>query len=288
MGIRTVIYLDVLLLTNFALGALFLLAAGLLGGQRCTGVRAIGGAVVAAVSSLAVLAPTAPWPVSLLYKSGTGALAVLAAYGWPGARAFVQLLVWFWLLNLMLAGAVLLPGAETNNGSVYLPLSPGLLLVCAGAVYGILQGALHVLGHPNGDACFAAELVLAGTVLHVRAFHDTGFAVREPLSGRAVVLVRYQSVKNALPETLGTYLEKTFSSSAVVPPSGLGVRFVPCDTVAGHCLLPAVPVEELHCVRHGKTRVQRDLYAAFCDTPAPPAGWTLLLGSETARVLSVP
>ena len=33
--IKTVIYLDVLLLTNFVLGALFLLAAGLVSGQRC-------------------------------------------------------------------------------------------------------------------------------------------------------------------------------------------------------------------------------------------------------------
>lgn len=265
-----------------------MLAAGLLGGQRCTGVRAIGGAVVAAVSSLVLLAPTAPWPVSLLYQSSTGALAVLTAYGWPGTRAFAQLLMWFWLLNLMLAGAVLLPGVETNNGSVYLPLSPGALLTGAGAVYGILQGALHVLGHPDGDACFSAELVLTGAVLHVRAFHDTGFAVREPLSGRAVVLVRYQSVRSALPEELERYLERVFTGEPVLPPDAMKVRLVPCDTVAGHCLLPAVPAEELRCKCHGKTRVQRDLYAAFCDTPAPPSGWTILVGSETARVLSMP
>ena len=37
--IKTVIYLDVLLLVNFLLGALFLLAAGLLSGQRCAAGR---------------------------------------------------------------------------------------------------------------------------------------------------------------------------------------------------------------------------------------------------------
>lgn len=137
-----------LLLTNFVLGALFLLAAGLVSGQRCSGGRALCGAAVAAASSLALLAPTAPWSVGLLYKGGTGALAVAAAYGWPGWRAFVRLLAWFWLLNLMLTGAVLLPGArmEVNNLSVYLPLSPEVLLVSAGCVYGGLMLALHLLG----------------------------------------------------------------------------------------------------------------------------------------------
>ena len=272
-----------LLLVNFALGALFLLAAGLLSGQRCSGGRVLCGAALAAASSLALLAPTAPWPLVLLYKGSTGALIVAAAYGRPGVRAFGQLLAWFWLLNLMLTGAVLLPlGAQANNLSVYLPLSPGLLLVCAGGVYGGVEG-LHWLlgGRASGEACAPAELVLGGAMVPLRAFHDTGFAVREPLSGRAVVLVRYRAAAANLPPALRAYLEAVFSGQSPLPPPELGVRFVPCDTVAGHCLLPAVPAQELR-VGRGK---QADLYAAFCDTLPPPSGWSLLFGSETAEVL---
>ena len=53
---RTVIYLDVLLLVNFVVGAAFLLAAGLLCGACCSPLRLVGGAGAAAVSSLALLA----------------------------------------------------------------------------------------------------------------------------------------------------------------------------------------------------------------------------------------
>ena len=279
--IKTVIYLDVLLLTNFVLGALFLLAAGLVSGQRCSGGRALCGAAVAAASSLALLAPTAPWSVGLLYKGGTGALAVAAAYGWPGWRAFARLLAWFWLLNLMLTGAVLLPGArmEVNNLSVYLPLSPEVLLVSAGCVYGGLTLALHLLGDGK-KACFPAELEIAGVVLQVRAFHDTGFGVREPLSGCGVVLVRFAAVEARLPPALRTYLKETFSGSGILPPPELGVRLVPCDTVAGHCLLPAVPAQALRWTARGRQQTRHGLYAAFCDTPPPPPGWTLLVGSD--------
>ena len=79
--IKTVIYLDVLLLTNFALTLLFLLAAGLLCGACCSPLRLVGGAGAAAVSSLALLAPTAPWPLALTYKGTSAALCVAAAYG---------------------------------------------------------------------------------------------------------------------------------------------------------------------------------------------------------------
>ena len=142
--IKTVIYLDVLLLTNFVLGALFLLAAGLVSGQRCSGGRALCGAAVAAASSLALLAPTAPWSVGLLYKGGTGALAVAAAYGWPGWRAFVRLLAWFWLLNLMLTGAVLFGvqsyAAALSSAGVlrwYMVLAAFAAALCTAAVLGI-------------------------------------------------------------------------------------------------------------------------------------------------------
>ena len=276
---KTVIYLDVLLLTNFALGAVFLLAAGLLGGQRCSALRLVWGAAVAAASALVLLAPTAPWPGALLYKGASGALTVWAAYGWPGMRGFLKLLAWFLLLNLLLTGALLLPGAgaQANNLSLYLPLSPGLLLACAGGVCGVVQLVLHTLGGQEA-ACFPVELELAGATLRLRAFPDTGFSAQEPLSGREVVLVRYAAAKNALPPALGSYLDAAFSGAPALPPPKLGVRFVPCDTVAGHCLLPAVPAGVLRWKTRGRVQVRRGLYAAFCDLPPPPNGWEVLVG----------
>ena len=49
---KSVIYLDELLLTNFVLAALFLTAAGLLCATVCTGVRLCTGAALAAVSAV--------------------------------------------------------------------------------------------------------------------------------------------------------------------------------------------------------------------------------------------
>ena len=59
-----------------------------------------------------------------------------------------------------------------------------------------------------------------------------------------------------------------------------GVRFVPCQTVAGHCLLPALPA-----ALASNGRKQDGIYAAFCDMPPPPGGWTALVSAETAALL---
>ena len=167
---------------------------------------------------------------------------------------------------------MLLPGAHSNNFSVYLPLSPGLLLLCAGGVYLAVQGVLRLLGRRGGQTV-PATLLVAGAALPLRAFCDTGFSVQEPLSGRAVVLVRYAAAQSALPPPLGAYLSAYFSGGTAPPPPELALRFVPCTTVAGHCILPAVPAALA-------STPARPLYAAFCNLPPPPGGWEMLAGEE--------
>ena len=277
--IKTVIYLDVLLLTNFALTLLFLLAAGLLAGVECRAGRLLLGGAAGAASSLALLAPEAPDAAALLYKVSTAALTVAAAYGWPGGRCFARLVGWFCAGNLLLAGALLLPGAGVIFALAFLALLAG-----AGGVVLAVQGVLRFLGRGGGQV-FPARLTVADTALDVRAFCDTGFSVQEPLSGRTVVLVRFGAVQGRLPPALGTYLEQHFAGAAPLPVPALGVRLVPCTTVAGHCILPAVPAS-LCCTGSpaGQGRAEH-LYAAFADLPPPPDGWEVLVGVEAWEMI---
>lgn len=120
---------------------------------------------------------------------------------------------------------------------------------------------LHVLGR-SGPACFGAELSVAGRVVPLSVFCDTGFHVQEPLSGRAVVLVRLDAVSLPRGEGVSGRLPRGRRRRAS---PGVGVRFVPCQTVAGHCLLPALPA-----ALASNGRKQDEIYAAFCDMPPPP------------------
>ena len=276
---KSVIYLDELLLTNFVLAALFLTAAGLLCATVCTGLRLCAGAALAAASALVLLAPELPAAAAVGYKIFTGCAVVAAAYGLPGRGRFIRLCAWYALLNLLLCGAVVLPGVQSRNLSVCLPLSPGRLLASCAGVYGALRVLLYCFGR-SGAASVPAVLELAGVQLPVQAFHDTGFAVQEPLSGRAVVLVQYPAVRRRLPQTLQSYLDGWFVHSAAPPPPELGVRLVPCRSIHGQSVLPAVPA----ALRRGNARVT-GLLAAFCCPAPPDPAWELLFGDDAAREL---
>lgn len=250
---KTVIYLDELLLTNFLAAAALLLGAGLLCARQCSGLRLMAGSAAAAAASLGILLPELPGPAAFLYKVFTCCAAVAAAYGVPGLRNFVQLCMWYLLLNLLL---------------------------CCGAVLAVLRGVLFCFGRA-GTRCFAAVLELEGAVLSVQAFCDTGFSVQDPLTGQAVVLVYYPAVRSALPPELRTFLDRYFACGTAPPPE-LRVRLVPCTTIAGHCVLPAVPAKALRTSKGSAAGI----LAAFCR-PETQQPWTALLGSELAVQLGI-
>lgn len=279
---KTVIYLDELLLVNYALAAALLLAAGLLCGRACSGLRLCGGAAMAAVSTLVLLLPEFPLPGALLYKAASCTAVVALTYGLPGRRIFVQLCLWYVLLNVLLCGAALLPGVHTNNFAVYISLPPGRLLACCAVVYGVLRGLLYCFGRA-GVRSVPARLELNGSALPVQAFYDTGFSVQDPLSGRAVVLVQYRPARPLLSAPVQQFLDAYFAAEdAALPPPGAGVRLVPCRTVTGQALLPAVPA-----ALRTATACVPGLLAAFCREPLSPGGGTLLFGPDTARQLGL-
>ncbi len=274
------LYIDELLLVNFAAGAAFLLAAGLLAGVRCSGPRLAAGAALGAASCLVLLAPALPLPAALAYKAAAGAGTVALAYGWPGARVFLRLCGWYVALNLVLAGAAgLVPSGHAANLTAYLDITPGRLLAASAGVYLAVRGLLGFLGRPGG-ASVPAVLEVAGAQAGVLAFCDSGFTLADPVSGRAVVLVRYGAVQDALPEEARAVLEAAFAGQAPEGPA-LGLRYLVCGTIAGRTLLPALPGAAL--TRRAGRRCWREtgLLAAFCPGGAEE-GWTVLLGSELA------
>ena len=87
---KIVVYLDILLVTNFIAGYFLLRAAGWLAGAACSAPRALAGAALAAASTLILLAPALPAPLGFAYKLASAALVTLAAFGWHGLRPFLR------------------------------------------------------------------------------------------------------------------------------------------------------------------------------------------------------
>lgn len=89
------VYLDVLLLTNFLTAYLLLLAAGALSGQRAPFARMLAGSALAALSALILFAPEQPYPVQVAYKAATALGITAAAFGWRSRRRLMTAACWY-------------------------------------------------------------------------------------------------------------------------------------------------------------------------------------------------
>ena len=94
------------------------------------------------------------------------------------------------------------------------------------------------------------------------------------------MLVQYPAVRHRLPQAARQYLDGWFAHSTAPPPPELGVHLVPCRSIHGQSMLPALPA----ALQLGKDRAGGLLAAFCCPTPPDPA-WVLLYGEDAAQLL---
>lgn len=283
--VKTVIYLDVLLLVNFLVGYFLLKAVGLLTGTMLPFWRVMLGAAAAACSSLILLAPELPFWGQLLYQLGTALAICRLAFGKRPIRTFMRQILWFTLLNLLEAGFVvfavqhwLLVGIETNNLAVYVNLSPWVLLLSVLAVYLCIRLGVLLFGEPPPPEDWQIELCVEDNKILLRGYLDTGFMVQDPVSGGQVILLNWEAVQKKLPPALQNFLEAYFLGQSPQPYPGMALRLIPCRTVAGQQVLPGIIVEKARIQRNGKCMVCNRLTAAFTTEALLGGDYDVLFG----------
>lgn len=206
-AIKTVIYLDVLLLVNFLVAYFLLQAAGLLSSQHAAFSRMVCASGIASLSALILFAPELSYPAQILYKILTACAVVGVAFGLQGLRRFVTAVCWYAALNILLAGlciAVILrtgtPLLQTANLTVYLRISPVVLLLLSAASCGAVWLVLHFSGStPQITRTIGIEFELCGAPVRLRATLDTGCHLKDPVTCLPVLLISWPAAKGRLP-----------------------------------------------------------------------------------------
>lgn len=287
-GMKSVVYLDILLLSNFLIAWFFLLATGRLTGLHAGFGRLLAGALLAALSALILFAPPLPRAAQLAYKLGTALACVGTAYGVRPWRRLAAATVWFASFNMLLAGFALLYiertgslAVETANLSVYIRVSP-LLLVCLAALCSLAAALLQwLLGTPNPAPQAAGfEFPLCGTVLRVRAMLDTGCALKDPLTCLPVLLVSYPDARARLPAEAAAFLESWFDGQNSQPPPGTSLRLIPCTTASGQTLLPAFAVEGVGLITRRGVQALGQAAVAFSPQSLGGQAYEALYGRD--------
>ena len=253
-------------MVNFLVAYFLLQAAGLLSSQHAAFSRMVCASGIASLSALILFAPELSYPAQILYKILTACAVVGVAFGLQGLRRFVTAVCWYAALNILLAGlciAIILrtgtPLLQTANLTVYLRISPVVLLLLSAASCGAVWLVLHFSGStPQTTRTIGIEFELCGAPVRLRATLDTGCHLKDPVTCLPVLVVSYPDAKARLPDAVNTFLDQWFAGATRAdPPPGTRLRLVPCGTAAEKSLLPGFLLHELKIVNQQNVPILR-------------------------------
>lgn len=283
----TVIYVDSFVLLNFVVNYLLLACAGKLDGSPSHPARCALGAGLGAGYALLTLLPGWAFLEHPACKAAGAVVMLLAAYG--RAERLLRVGALFLVLSCAFGGGLLLLAMVRGEGTASLGiLGPSLgmrgILVAAALSYGCLALLLRGQFSHTGAKGELDSLTLSrrGRSVTLLALRDTGNTLRDPLTGRPVVVVEGEKVRDLVPELPGldgTALRDPVALLGGLKDTGdLRLQLLPYRAVGVECgLLLALRVDR---AEYGR-RVHRNCLTALSPTPVSDGGnYSALIGGD--------
>ena len=239
------IYVDLYFILNFALDLLVILLCKRILGYRRRFYRTLFAAFLGALYAVAVLPFSHPafWILHLVF----GSFLPLIALGFGNLRRFLRLLLYFYGINFFLGGALsaayrgyamFIARASAFHFSIVLVL---LLALLAG-IYCLFFG--NITRTRPGKHVLTVTLTQNEKKILFQGYADTGNLLRDPLENLPVLLANASLSRKIY----------SFYTDGKVPPDprnayeaafyeNLPLRMIPCQTVTGKSLLPALKVQ---------------------------------------------
>lgn len=273
------IYLDLVLILNFAVNYLLLRGTARLGAACVQRGRTAAGAAIGALYAVAVYLPHFAWLSQWVIKLLVGAGMLIAVFGLR--RSTLRMSAIFLAMSLVLCGAVyaveLLRGGTVRyyRNSLLYPVSFGSLLLTATAVCAACRLLLPRLRYA-ADSMLPLTLELNGRSIKLTALRDSGNTLIDPVSGASVLTVEWQCAAQLLPEESLTRRDFSTPTILALRLKQYHPRLIPYRAVGvERGLLLALP-----CRITLENRTQIGL-AAFSPTPLSDSGiYQALTGAE--------
>ena len=222
-------YLDLVMLLNFAVDYLLLFATARLSGLEPRQKRLLSAAVLGAVYSGGCLVPGFEFLGEIFWRVLFLALLGMLAFGWRES-SWRQTGV-FLLLSLSLGGMAELAGHA----------GPGMLLLCAGLLW--LVCTLLLRGSLSARRLVSLDIMENGVTLHLTALRDTGNTLRDPITGEQVLVIGQEDCQRITGLTRQE-LEAPLDT-LTKPPIG-GLRLIPYRNVGAQAgMLLGMRIQEV-------------------------------------------
>ena len=235
-----VVYADVLFLVNFAADYLVLLTVGRLRRLRLKRWRLILGSLFGALYAVPALILIPTYPLQLLSVLLSGVCVTLIGLGFPGWRRFFSLFVLLWVVSFLYGGAITvlfvwfthLFGGLAFEGDTGGKVLVFLILFLLSGALTALSRRLRSVGAPREVGC---RITVGDTTREYTLMTDSGCLLREPMTGRAVVLLSAKACEGLVPPALLS------TEEGIEPPLSYDERkryyLIPYQTVSGKRLM---------------------------------------------------
>ena len=237
-----IVYADVLLVLNFYVDYLLLLATEKLCRIRVRFRRRLLGAAFSAVLSLSVLWQSAPVFFPYVVQASGACLTVLITYGRAQVWPYLRRVLSFLAASYVFAGIVLAiqawlkpDGVFVSAGVVYWTVSPWLLLASTTACYlAVCLYRRFFQRSERQEHGVSLTLTVGERSTNCMVLYDTGSRLFEPISGDPVVVIDPMLAQRLLGDTQA---EKLITDLGV--DSDIRCRMVPYQSVGKNGVLPA-------------------------------------------------
>lgn len=269
------IYLDILFCVNFVIDYIILLTVKRFLSLSCRQLRLISGAAVGGLSSFVILLPPLPSGVSLCISLISAFLVVGAAFA-PIARVvYLKTAAAFFLISFGYCGAMIAvwmlfspSNVIIRNSSVYIAISPIVLVVTAVICYVILRTVMRITGRGESQNVICRlNFTFRGKQIDISGKIDTGNTLKEPFSGDPVIVVRSSVLKEPPDLLISEENMKT------------GIRLIPFSSVGGEGLLKAFKCNKLKIIV-GKKEYHAGAYIALCEEKLITGGADALVPAD--------
>jgi len=245
-----VLYGDVLLIINFSMDFLALYITATILHLKRSNIRMTAAAVIGAVYSLLSVMSTHSTFTSALISVAVSVLLCFTAYGKHKKTYFLKIAIVFYCVNFALGGGItaicnlLNIWKNTKNihingtfdvlyGDIPFGLLALLAIVCG--IISVFSGRLAAKNKKTEETEFT--ITANGSTVKLNGLIDSGNLLTDPLSGRPVIVVCYDSVRSLLPTELLRFI-KTKDPALLnlenLPPK---TRLIPVCTVGKNSLL---------------------------------------------------
>lgn len=218
-----VVYVDTLFFLNLAVDYFLLVLTAKVAGVYIKRSRLLASALAGALLAVLLYFPPLPKALALLLRLAVCCVTALAAFiGEPG-KSWPRLLGIFVMVTLLLAGIVLGlselgGGARMQNGVLYFEISGTVMALSFMAVY-VLSGLVLGKGRASPGRSYQEVTAEMGErTVRFRALTDSGNLLRDPMSGRKVIVVESRAIAPLFGGMTGELLQ---SLDALAPETAL-------------------------------------------------------------------